>query len=381
MCMQTSIIPANITQDATGQIILSGNWAARISGDIEKSIEKKFDVLSQIGSSENTEIIIDGTQLENIDSAGVWILQRHLKKLRDMGKTIRLQGWLAHQQKLMEIIEQQIAVPLLAVAAPSFLESVGRKAQATSKDAFALLSFIGESAVVFLHIAPSPLRWRWRMVLSNIQIAGVNALPIIGLTSFLLGIVIAYQGSDQLRHYGANIFVVELVGYSMLREFSPLITAIIIAGRSGSAFAAQIGTMVVTEEIDAMRTLGIAPIEILVLPKVIALMVALPLLTVFSDISGVLGGMIMARSQLNINFNEFILRFGSEVHLPTFLVGIGKSLVFAWVIAFIGCFQGFQTKANADSVGRQTTKSVVQSIFIVIVLDAVFSVVFSILDL
>ena len=379
--MQTSIVPPNIMQDAAGQIILSGNWAICISGEIQKSIEKKLEVLSNSGVTTAKEVVVDGAQLDNIDSAGVWILQRHLQKMRAMGKTIRLQAWLAHQQKLMEIIEQNIAVPLLTAKVPSFLEKTGRKAEATWKNAFALFSFIGESAVVFLHIAPSPLRWRWRMVLSHIQIAGVYALPIIGLTSFLLGIVISYQGSDQLRHYGANIFVVELVGYSMLREFSPLITAIIIAGRSGSAFAAQIGTMVVTEEIDAMHTLGIAPIEFLVLPKAIALMVALPLLTVFSDISGVLGGMFMARSQLNINFNEFLLRFGSEVHLPTFLVGIGKSLVFAWVIAFIGCFQGFQTKANADSVGRQTTKSVVQSIFIVIVLDAVFSVILSILDL
>ena len=375
--MQTLSAPANILQDATGQFELSGAWVARTLGDIEK----KLDVLNQSVASTKTEVIIDGTKLEKIDSAGVWMLQQHLQKIRDTGKTVRLQGWHSHHQKLMEVIEPQIVVPLLTIASPSFLEMTGRKAEATWKDAFAILSFIGEGALVLLRIVPFPLRWRWRMVLSNIQIAGFNALPIIGLTSFLLGIVIAYQGSDQLRHYGANIFVVELVGYSMLREFSPLITAIIIAGRSGSAYAAQIGTMVVTEEIDAMRTIGIAPIELLVLPKVIALMVALPLLTVFSDITGVLGGMMMARSQLDINFQEFLQRFGREVHLPTFLVGIGKAIVFAWVIAIIGCYQGFQTKANADSVGRQTTRSVVQSIFIVIVLDAVFSVVLSILDL
>lgn len=369
--------PAKITQDASGQFILTGNWVACMAQDIEE----KLDLLSQQTTSKNLDLIIDGAQLDKIDSAGAWILQRHLEKIRDKGQTIRLQDWAAHDLKLMEIIEQQIAVPLLATASPSFLETTGRKAEATWIDMFALLSFIGESALALIRITPFPQRWRWRMLLKNIQLAGFNALPIIGLTSFLLGIVIAYQGSDQLRHYGANIFVVELVGYSMLREFSPLITAIIIAGRSGSSYAAQIGTMVVTEEIDAMHTLGIAPIELLVLPKVIALMVALPLLTVFSDITGVLGGMMMARSQLDINFNEFLLRFGHEVHLPTFLVGIGKAIVFAWVIAIIGCYQGFQTKANADSVGRQTTRSVVQSIFIVIVLDAAFSVVLSILDL
>lgn len=338
-------------------------------------------MMEQGDDASTGEVALDGSQLEKLDSVGVWILQQHLKKIRDSGKTVRLLGWPAHYQKLMELVEKEVDTPLLAVAHQSSLEKIGRKAEAAWLDVFAFLSFIGESALALVRIAPFPQRWRWRMVFSNIQIAGFNALPIIGLTSFLLGVVVAYQGADQLRHYGANIFVVELVGYSMLREFSPLITAIIIAGRSGSAFAAQIGTMVVTEEIDAMRTIGIAPIDLLVLPKVIALLVALPLLTVFSDITGVLGGMIMARSQLGINFHEFILRFGNQVHLTTFLVGVGKAFVFAFVIAMIGCYQGFQTKENADSVGRQTTRSVVQSIFIVIVLDAMFSVVLSILDL
>lgn len=375
--MQTLPVSADIKLADKGQFKLSGNWTARALGDIEK----KLAVINKLDDNEVAEIVLDGSQLNAIDSVGVWVLQRQLKKMRDNGQRISLIGWPSRYQKLMEVIENEVATPLLAVPHQSSLEKIGRKAETAWIDVFSFLSFIGESALALVRIAPFPQRWRWRMVFRNIQIAGFDALPIIGLTSFLLGIVVAYQGADQLKHYGANIFVVELVGYSMLREFSPLITAIIIAGRSGSAFAAQIGTMVVTEEIDAMRTIGIAPIDLLVLPKVIALVVALPLLTVFSDITGVLGGMIMARSQLDINFHEFILRFGTEVHLPTFLVGIGKAAVFAFVIAMIGCYQGFQTKANADSVGRQTTRSVVQSIFIVIVLDALFSVVLSILDL
>jgi phospholipid/cholesterol/gamma-HCH transport system permease protein len=192
---------------------------------------------------------------------------------------------------------------------------------------------------------------------------------------------VAYQGADQLRNYGANIFVADLVGVSMLREFAPLITAIIIAGRSGSAYAAQIGTMAVTEEIDAMRTLGIAPLELLVLPKLIALVIALPLLTVFADVLGVFGGMIMAQSQLDVGYVEFLDRFVKAVSPSTFLVGVGKAPVFAAIIVVVGCFQGFRTKGGADSVGRQTTRSVVQSIFGVIVADALFSVVFSVLDL
>src|SRR6185369_10713489 len=147
-------------------------------------------------------------------------------------------------------------------------------------------------------------------------------LPIVGLLSFLLGIVVAYQGAEQLRRYGANIFVADLVGWSMLREFAPLITAIIVAGRSGSAYAAQIGTMTVTEEIDAMRTLGIAPLDVLVLPKIIALVVVLPLLTVFADVIGVLGGMVMARSQLGVGYNEFFERFVKAVSVTAYLIGV-----------------------------------------------------------
>ena len=225
------------------------------------------------------------------------------------------------------------------------------------------------------------IRDRWRPILFNIRSAGVDALPIVAVLSFLLGIVVAYQAADQLRQFGANIFVADLVGLSMLREFAPLITAIIIAGRSGSAYAAQIGTMAVTEEIDAMRTLAIAPLEVLVLPKVLALVIALPLLTVFADVLGVFGGMVMARAQLGVGFADFLDRFAKAVSLTSYLVGIAKAPVFAAIIAMVGCFQGLRTRGGADSVGRQTTRSVVQGIFLVIVADALFSIVFSLLDL
>ena len=269
----------------------------------------------------------------------------------------------------------------LCAAIMMSLERLGRRTVAALQEGIALLSFIGEVTVTTLRLCRHPRRWRWRPALYNLQIAGFDALPITGLTAALLGIVVAYQGADQLRHYGANIFVVELIGYAMLREFAPLITAIIIAGRSGSAYAAQIGTMQVTEEIDAMRTIGIAPLEMLVLPKVFALLLALPLLTVFADLTGVMGGMLMAHIRLGVGYHEFLQRFATEIPMSALMLGLGKALVFALVITLIGCFQGFRTRGNADSVGRQTTRSVVQAIFFVIVADAVFSVIFSMLDL
>ncbi len=268
-----------------------------------------------------------------------------------------------------------------APRADGLLRRVGKLTVAAGRQAGDLLAFIGEAASVAGGTLRHPGRMRWRAVLRETEIGGFDALAIIGLMSFLLGVVVAYQGADQLKHYGANVFVVELVGYAMLREFAPLIGAIIIAGRSGSAYAAQIGTMVVNDEIDAMRTVAIDPQERLVLPKVIALAVALPLLTVFADITGVLGGMVMARTQLDIGYTEFADRFGRVMQGSALLLGVGKSLVFACIIVVVGCFQGFRTAGSADSVGRQTTLAVVQAIFLVIVADAAFSVLFNMLDL
>jgi phospholipid/cholesterol/gamma-HCH transport system permease protein len=263
----------------------------------------------------------------------------------------------------------------------SALHRLGHSSCAWGQQLIALLAFVGESAVALAGCVTHPARMRWRPIAFNLRSAGWDALPIVGLLSFLLGVVVAYQGAAQLRQYGANIFVADLVGLSMLREFAPLMTAIIVAGRSGSAYAAQIGTMAVTEEIDAMRTIGIAPLELLVLPKLIALLIALPLLTVFADVLGVAGGMLMASTQLGVGFEEFVDRLGKAVSVSSYMVGLAKAPAFALIIVVVGCYQGFRTKGGADSVGKQTTRSVVQSIFMVIVADALFSVIFSMLDI
>jgi phospholipid/cholesterol/gamma-HCH transport system permease protein len=263
----------------------------------------------------------------------------------------------------------------------SILERIGRGAVDVSDQAVALLSFVGECAIALAGCVAHPARLRWRPVLHNIRSAGFDALPVVALLAFLLGVVVAYQGANQLRQYGANIFVADLIGLSMLREFAPLIVAIIIAGRSGSAYAAQIGTMSVSEEIDALRTLGMAPLDVLVLPKLLALLVALPLLTAFADVVGVFGGMVMARAQLGVGYGDFLERFTKAVSVTAYLIGICKAPVFAVIIAIVGCFQGFLTKGGADGVGRQTTRSVVQSIVLVIIADALFSIAFSALGL
>ncbi len=370
---------AGITQATPQTLALSGSWTARGSA----AVAAQLDGLKVPAGMPAT---LDGRDIAAFDSAGAWLLHKLLLRLREAGTTIDVKGLQPRFARLLHAVEAHVAAqadkPAPAAApATTWLWRLGHRARLAYDEACGLLGFVGESALTLIACVRRPARLRWRPVLYNIRSAGFDALPIVGLLSFLLGIVVAYQGADQLRRYGANIFVADLVGLSMLREFAPLITAIIIAGRSGSAYAAQIGTMAVTEEIDAMRTIGIAPMELLVLPKIIALMIAMPLLTVFADALGVFGGMLMARAQLGVTFPEFLDRFAKAVSITAYMVGLGKAPVFAAIIAVVGCYQGFRTEGGADQVGRQTTRSVVQSIFLVIVADALFSIAFSALDL
>ena len=370
---------AEITQLNLRHLRLSGSWTAR-------GLSAIGNQLDEVRSPGGGAITVDAALVDALDTAGAWLLHQLRLRLRGEGGDLRFSGLQPEFDKLLGVIaEHAIARPGQLGMAPttrrSAIETVGRRAQGNVAQVFAFLAFVGEAAVVLAGCVSHPRRLRWRPVLYNLRTAGVDALPIVGLLSFLLGVVLAYQGAGQLRQYGANIFVVDLVGLSILREFAPLMTAIIIAGRSGSAYAAQIGTMVVTEEIDALQTLGVAPFEMLVVPKLIALVIALPLLTFFADVLGVLGGMFTASSQLGVSYGEFVDRFAKAVSVTSYLVGIGKAPVFAAIIVSVGCFRGFQTRGGADSVGRQTTLSVVQSIFLVIVADAAFSIAFSALDL
>ena len=370
--------PAAFIESTPEELALSGAWTARGLGTIGRRLEA-------VSVPASSMMVVDAARVEAFDTAGAWVLQKLLRRLRGETSNVRVRDLRPEFVRLLELVDPQTidqTTPSPPSPAPSStLDRLGRSAVAAGAQAMALLGFVGEIAVAFAGGVAHPARIRWRPILYNLRSAGFDALPIVGLLSFLLGIVVAYQGADQLRQYGANIFIADLVGLSMLREFAPLITAIIIAGRSGSAYAAQIGTMSVTEEIDALRTLGIAPLDLLVLPKVLALAIALPLLTVFADVLGVFGGMLMARAQLGVGFGEFLDRFVKAVSVTAYLVGICKAPAFAIIIAVIGCFQGFRTHGGADSVGRQTTRSVVQSIFLVIVADALFSVAFSALDL
>lgn len=328
------------------------------------------------------KLTLQGGEVQAMDTAGAWLLRSLLERLQAQGRQVETEGFPEHHLDLLARLDE-LAEPA-APAPPKPLRGVHRIGKASLdalQELFELLSFTGETFLVLLRALARPWRIRWKAVLADLETAGMRALGIVGLLSFLMGVVIAYQGAVQLRAYGANLYVADLVGLSMLRELSPLLAAIIVAGRTGSAYTAQIGTMQVTEEVAALRTIGISPFEVLVLPKLISLCLALPLLAVFADVMGVLGGMVMAKLQLGLGFAPFLDRLNEAVSLRSFLLGLGKAPVFALIVALIGCFQGFKVSGSAASVGHHTTLSVVQSIFLVIVADAWFSVMFSWLNI
>jgi phospholipid/cholesterol/gamma-HCH transport system permease protein len=324
------------------------------------------------------EVRLDGSGIHAIDTTGALCLLGLVADLERDGRQVHWVQFREEHQALLDLVRERRATAGALPPPPprqNGLERLGRWVGLHAIRALGFLAFIGEAAAALGRLTLHPGRFRWRALFGNIETAGANALPIIALLSFMMGIVIAYQGGQQLKSYGANIFIVELVSLTMLRELAPLITAIIVAGRTGSSYTAQIGTMQVTEEVDALRTIGIPPMDLLVLPKLLALVVALPLLTVFADALSVFGGMVMARVLLEVSFGDFLDRFSQVVTPTSFLLGVGKAPVFAAIIALVGCYQGFQVRGGADSVGRQTTVSVVQSIFLVIAADAVFSVI------
>ena len=328
-------------------------------------------------------VLYDAGDVTAMDTGGALLLQRWIDGLRCKGKQTLLQGLKPEFAELLRRVEDQWTKTGrgTAVRDMSWMERLTGVIQARQASALRALAFVGESTIALGRSLIQPRSIRWRALLRMVEMDGVRALPITGLLTFLVGVVIAYQGAEQLRKFGTNIFIVDLVGISLLREIAPLIVAILIAGRSGSAYAAEIGTMKVTEELDAVRTLGISPMNLLVLPRVFGLVIALPLLTVYADAVGVFGGMLIALGELNVSFVEFIARFEEAVPVRHLLIGLGKAPVFAAIIALVGCYQGFQIRGGVDDVGRHTTISVVQGIFLVIVFDAVCSILLNWWDL
>ena len=350
-----------------------GHWTVREAATIEALLADRLREAKAI------DIVLD--DLQSLDTAGAWLLYRTRRDLTHDGRTVEITGANPAQQSLLdEVAANDAPCPITPPAPPQpirLLEFIGQRTVEVGRAAYTLLGFLGLTIASAGRVLRRPRLMRWTSLFFHMEEVGAKAMPIVGLMAFLIGIVIAQQGEFQLRQFGAELFVVNLLGVSILREIAILITAIMVAGRSGSAFTAQIGTMMLNEEVDAMRTLGIDPIEALVLPRLFAIVLLMPLLTFYADLVALLGGGIFCWLALDIPPPMFLERLRDAVEFETFLVGMVKAPFFAAVIAVVGCREGLAVRGGAESVGRNTTSSVVKSIFLVIVLDAAFAVFFS----
>jgi phospholipid/cholesterol/gamma-HCH transport system permease protein len=331
--------------------------------------------------SEAGALTFDLSGLEALDTVGAWLITRAAERAEETGSNIAWVEPPADFRPLFERVFDAKPEPppkeRKRILFVDWLADLGAAVEQVASEAADLLAFFGELVETFIRLAARPTRLRLTSVIFHIERTGLNALPIVGMISFLVGIVLAFQGADQLRRFGAQVFTINMVGISVLREMGILLTAIVVAGRSGSAFTAEIGAMQVNEEVDALRVTGLDPMEVLVAPRVIALIIALPLLAFFADMMGLLGGGIMSVALVDVSFAQYWRLLNNAVNLDTFMVGIIKAPVFAILISLVGCFEGLRVSGSAESVGRLTTRSVVESIFLVIIFDALFSILFS----
>ena len=330
-----------------------------------------------IGSKKFNKIVLNFQDVKELDYAAALFFKN---TFLNASKEYELVNLNPHAQKIFDSINSEVNPKIKQIinSKPrgNPLSQIGKNLTAFFAGFCAFLNFMGEFLVKFSNIFMLK-NIRVKEILAYFEDAGIKSVFIVCLTSFLIGIVLAYQGSSLLASFGATIIIVEMMGLLTLREIAPLIAAIIVAGRLASSFTAQIGVMKITEEIDAMKTMGFDPFKFLVLPRVIALIIAMPLIVFLADVSGILGEMVVMENYLNISFDSYLARFGQEVEIKHLYVGLFKAPFFGVVIAFIGCMRGFQIGGNTQSVGTYTTVSVVNAIFGVIMVDALFSIIFT----
>lgn len=368
-----------LTRNGT-TLCLAGAW--RI-GDFERLSR---EISAQAAGLPSDAVTIDLGAVSALDTAGAWLVERTRRELvARRGVTVAVVGAEPAAAALLATVAERAPAPraeeVREAAGPRLVRSVGQGTLDAAATGLAFVRFLGSVVLTLARTLPQPRRWRVGSVLHHLEEVGLKAVPIVALISFLIGVVLAYQGATQLARFGAQVFVVDLVAIGVLREIGILLTAIVVAGRSGSAFTAQLGSMQLNEEVDALRTLGLDPLEVLVLPRLLALVIALPLLAVVADLLGLVGGGLMAWVELGIAPAEFVARLRQAIGPWTFGVGVVKAPFFAALIALVGCAEGLAVRGGAEAVGRHTTRSVVESIFLVIVADAVFSIFFSLVGL
>lgn len=376
MTEQTLARLLNIDQTVNPpRIAASGDWVLAHYAYLEPAV-------SALQPQLLSNAIFDLSQLGTLDTAGATLLvkligEKNVLELERIAPTLPLERRVL-LQTVRSALQNYVTPP--AQHQPGIvtelLANIGKSVESFWQNLVALIGFIGLTMEVLFATLLRPAHWRVTSLVANLQQIGLNAVPIIALLTFMVGAVIAFLGSTVLSTFGASIFTVQLVAFSFLREFAVLLAAILMAGRTASAFTAQIGQMKANEEIDAIQTMGLNPVELLVLPRVLALLVALPMMTFIGMICGILGGIVVCALTLDISPTMFLTIMQNNVGFEHFWVGMIKAPVFAFLIAIIGCLEGFKVSGSAESVGEHTTASVVHSIFVVILLDAVAALFF-----
>lgn len=360
-------------EGSAARIIVSGEMLTQSLSSVEDAFRDM--------RPDAANVTVDMSRIDALDTGGAWLIADLANRCSATGATVAFDGLKPAHTALLDTVAENIPKDAPPAETPTgfvpWLENLGRGTAGAGRDTLSILGFLGLTLHRLGRSIVMPWRLRRAAVVSQMEETGFKALPIVALMGFLIGVVLAFQGATQLKQFGAEIFVVELISISILRELGILLTAIIVAGRSGSAFTASIGSMKVQEEIDAMRTLGLDPIEVLVVPRVLALLIMLPILGFVADMAGLIGGALMSWIDLGVSPGMFVTRLKENTGIWNLGVGMIKAPFFALVIGVIACWQAMQVRGSAQSVGQRTTASVVQSIFMVIAIDALFSIFFS----
>jgi phospholipid/cholesterol/gamma-HCH transport system permease protein len=359
----------------TLRVSLSGDWISSAGGVLERTAD---DIGERCGTA--GRVVFDLRHLDRLDTMGAWLLNRLRARLEAAGRSCSVEGADRRQAILLdEIVYREFPKPggRPGWTVVDVLADTGETVATAGKDILGGVAFLGEVMAALGRLIVNPGHFRYRSVIHHMEQVAFRGVPIVALISFLVGAIVAQQGIFQLNRFGATLFVVDLIGILVLRELGVLLTAIMIAGRSGSAFTAEIGSMKMREEIDALRVMGLDPVEVLVVPRLIALIVGLPLVTVIADLAALAGGGVVAALYGGISTDVFLARLQSAIGVNTFMVGLIKAPFMALVIGIIATIEGLAVKGSAESLGRQVTASVVKAIFVVIVVDGLFAMFFA----
>jgi phospholipid/cholesterol/gamma-HCH transport system permease protein len=374
-----SIMPKTPSSSIHTSMIAPGVLKIKIIGRLDSMSTGNIwrETNLELDRTSPKQVIVDASEIEYCDGSGIGYLFDLRQRQEKGGGGLEIRGLHAEFQQLLDLFDPSEfeESPEIKPGPISFFEKIGQSTCRICEEAYTFLEFLGEAGVAMVKGLLNPKRVRWKDAFLVAETAGVNALPVITLIGFLMGLIMAFQAAIPMRQFGAVIYVANLVGLSMVRELGPLMTAIVLAGRSGSAFAAELGTMKVNEEIDALITMGLDPVQFLVVPRIFAAVIMTPLLTLFADLIGVIGGSIVLLS-MGYSLDTYLKQIFSMVTYVDLLGGLFKSIVFGVLVAGIGCLRGLQTEMGASAVGESTTRAVVGGIVLIVVTDGIFSVIY-----